>query len=923
MLSVSLAGQAAAQQPTPSGRVTEEVTVTGSLLQGTGMATPTPVTALSSDELDVLAPGQMVEAIAALPQFLDNHLPDDGGAFSTTAGQSFVNLRGIGSNRMLVLLDGRRVVPSSQQGGVNINLFPKAVIQRVEVVTGGASAAYGSDAVTGVANFILNRDYQGIDAHVQTGATSRRDRDTYEGSLGGGFDVGRRGHMLISADHFHSDGVFGWDNRDWMQSYSELDNPNGTPAEITVPNARTTLYTYGGLIPSGPLRGTTFRSDGTPATFRRGDIVDPPFTQSGGDGVDPLIENEIYPETKRNGGFLYFDYDVTDNITAFAQAMYGQSTVQYLVSELRLYSPFGTQATIFRDNAYLPESIQTAMDDAGIESFSFHRMSSFDDWTDVEYTQNTTKAYTVGVDAALGEWQFNTYLQYGRNKRLLEGYQARLDRIYQALDAVVDPATGRIVCRSTLTDRGDGCEPLNLFGRGQMSDEARDYVLDTKVGYMLTTQRYAEFSADRLVLPDRSAGPIGVATGASYREDTMFADVLPPGLSGMPTLAEVNYRGLPARQAGSPFIFQQANMLVTSGGYDVREVFAESLVPLVARRAAAQSLSVDLAARYADYSGSGGILAWKGGLDWQITPGFRFRATRSRDIRAANLGERFDQQKTDGSYDDPWLGTEHTPVERTVSGGNPSVDPEKSDTSTFGIVFQPSGLQGLDMSVDWYDVQIKDAIDQVGGQQIIDLCYQEGSFCNLLKQAPSTGEILRVDNIFVNLVQANVTGVDFELGYRKSLGAGALNFRFLGSYLGEHSFTDQFGNKVDSAGETADSSLPEWQGVFNAGYSRGPFNIVINERYIGSGVRDLTEVEGIDIDDNSVDAVWYTNLRFSYDIETGGGSMQVFANVENLFDRDPPLAPGGFSFFSGSHQTNANLFDTLGRRFTLGVRFRL
>lgn len=891
--------------------------MTGTRLQRSGMTTPTPVTTVNAEELDMLAPGQMVEAVAAMPQFLANHLPDDGGAFSTTAGQSFVNLRGIGSNRMLVLLDGRRIVPSSQQGGVNINLFPEAVIDRVEVVTGGASAAYGSDAVTGVTNFILNRELTGFEANVQGGITSRRDRDNYEVSLGGGVDLGERAHMLLAVDHYRSDGVFGWDTRGWMQDYAEIGNPNGVPAEITVPNVRTTLYTYGGLIPSGPLAGTRFRSDGTPAVFERGEIVDPPFAQSGGDGVNPLRDNEIYPETKRNGGFLFLDYELTDNLTAYVQGVYGQSTVTYVVSELRLYSPFGTQATIYRDNAFLPESIQTAMDAAAIDSFPFHRMSSLDDWSDEEFAQNTTRSFTVGLDAELGEWQINGYMQYGRNKRLVEGFQPRLDRVYQALDAVVDPATGRIVCSSTLANSGDGCEPLNLFGHGQMSDESLGYILDTAVGYLLTRQQFAEVSANRLVLEDRAAGPIGVVAGVSYRQDSLVADILPPATLTMPTLAEVTYRGLPPGQAGSPFVFQQANLLVTSGGYDVRELFAETLVPVVS------SLNLNVAGRYADYSGSGAISAWKAGIDWDITSSVRFRATRSRDIRAANLGERFDRQRTDGSYDDPWTGVEHTPVERTVSGGNPSVDPEKGDTSTFGIVYQPANVDGLSVSVDWYDVEIKDAIDQVGGQQIIDLCFEEGSFCELLKQDPVTNEVLRVDNLFVNLVRANVAGVDVEVAYSRSLGEGDLSLRLFGAYLDEHSFTDQFGNTIDSAGETGDSSLPEWQAVLNVAYSRGPFRLSVNERYIGSGARDLTEIAGIDIDDNNVDAAWYTNLRMAYDVDTLGASMEVFANVENLFDRDPPLAPGGFSFFSGAAHTNANLFDTLGRRFTIGVRLEL
>jgi iron complex outermembrane receptor protein len=901
----------------------EEVLVTGTRIQRNGMSTPTPVTSVSADELAVLAPGQLVEAVAAMPQFLDNHLPADGGAFNTNAGQSFLNLRGIGSSRMLVLLDGRRVVSAGQQGAVNINVFPEAAIERVEVVTGGASAAYGSDAVAGVTNFILNTDYVGFDANVQTGRTSRNDGDTTEISLLGGLELGDRSHLLIAGDHYETDGVFGWDKRSWYRDYAELDNPAGPPDQITVPNARTTLYTYGGLIPSGPLARTQFLPDGTPAPFEAGELVDPPFAQSGGDGVNPYRDNELYPTQERSSVFLHFNRDLTDNVNGYFQATYGNSEAEYKVSELRLYSPFGTQATIYRDNAYLHEDIQAAMDDAGIESFSFHRMSSFADWTDIEHTENTTRSFTVGIDAELNQWTLGAYTQYGRNKRFLAGYQARLDRIYQALDAVIDPATDEIVCNSTLTNPNDGCVPLNLFGYGQMTQQAREYVLDTTTGFTNTRQNFTEISADRDWLPDRQAGPIAFAVGASYRRDTLDAQWLPPAsTTTMPTLDEVSYRGLPARQAGSPFIFQQANILAAAGGYDVSEAFSEALIPLV-NRPDGRTVNLNVAARYADYDGSGGIWAWKTGIDWEITESVRLRATQSRDIRAANLGERFDRTITDPSYDDPFVGEEHTPIERTISGGNPNVAPEKSDTTTIGVVIQPQSVSGLSLSFDWFDVSIEDAIDQVGGQLIIDLCYEEGSYCFLLSQDPNTGRVLRVDNIFINLVEARVSGVDFEIGYNRQLsGGGSLSMRYFGAYLGEHSFTDQFGVKVDSAGQTGNSSLPEWQGVLSAVYRKGPFALQLTERYIGSGARDNREIEGIDIDDNSVDGVFYTNLRFSYELASLGEGTEFFATAENLFDEDPPLAPGNFSFFSGASQTNAALFDRLGRRYTVGMRLR-
>lgn len=561
-----------------------------------------------------------------------------------------------------------------------------------------------------------------------------------------------------------------------------------------------------------------------------------------------------------------------------------------------------------------------------LTSFPFNRMSSLADWADVESTQNTTKSYTTGFELDRGGWLLEGYYQYGDNTRLLRGYQPRLDRIYRALDAVRHPTTGEIVCYSSIAFPDDGCKPVNLLGSGQTSQEGIDYIFDTASGYLTTEQEYVELVASRDLFADREVGAVSAAAGITYREDTLDANIYPPQLgTTMPSAASVPYRGFPAALSNTPFIFQQANMLQTSGDYNVRELFAEALVPVVR---SATSLDLNLAARYADYSGSGGIPAWKVGVDWRINDAVRLRATRSRDIRAANLGERFDRQRTDGSYDDPWIGgVNHTPIDRTISGGNPSVDPEKSDTMTLGVVFQPELASGdVSFAVDWYDTAIKDAINQVGGQNIVDLCFDLNSFCELVTRDSPDGRITRIDNIFVNLDEARVTGVDFEVSYQRSVnwfGGGSIRMRFLGSHLMENSFTDQFGIKVDRAGETGDSSLPEWQGNLSFMYMKGGLSVGIIERYIGSGVRNVLDVEGVDIDETSVDSATYTNLNVSYDLETERNlAIEIFGIVENAFDADPPLSPNNFSFFSGTRQVNGNLFDLQGRRYTMGMRFR-
>ena len=414
-----------------------------------------------------------------------------------------------------------------------------------------------------------------------------------------------------------------------------------------MPNVRSTMYTYGGIIRSGPLAGTVFDPDGTPREFRVGELVDrnDPNVQVGGDGVNKFADNEgVILENARRNGFTYFSYDLNDRLTAYVQGIWGRSELNTHVSQLRMTPVYGTQLTIFRDNAFLPESIQMAMDEAGVDSFPFNRQSSYADWTDIQASENTTESITTGVNADIGEWSFRTYYQYGKNRRELTAWQPRLDRVFEAVDAVVHPNTGEIVCRSTLVDPTSRCQPLNLFGEGQMSRESIAYIHtrygpdEPKSGFTETDQHVLEATIDGDVNVFRGLwgiDEIPVAAGISYRKEGLNAEITHD--VHMPTLDQINYRGFPPGLSGDPFNFQHANMLEASGEYSVREAFVETLVPLVSSAHFAESLNLSLAARYADYSGSGGIWAWKTGVDWQVNSDLRFRVTRSQDVRAANL----------------------------------------------------------------------------------------------------------------------------------------------------------------------------------------------------------------------------------------------------------------------------------------------
>jgi outer membrane receptor protein involved in Fe transport len=424
-----------------------------------------------------------------------------------------------------------------------------------------------------------------------------------------------------------------------------------------------------------------------------------------------------------------------------------------------------------------------------------------------------------------------------------------------------------------------------------------------------------------------------VAAGASYRRDWFNQNVTPTELqagTNMPAVGEnIGYRGLPQAYRGIDNIFERGPSTSPSGGYYVWEVFGEALVPLAVDRKFARTLDLNTAVRYANYQGSGGIMAWKLGLDWAPLNDVRFRATASRDVRAGTLSERFDTTRGPGTVTDPFSGTNVPQVFSQIAGGNPGVKPEKADTLTFGAVYQPSWLTGFGISADVYDIDIKDAIGQLTVQNIVDQCFAGvQSLCALISR-DSDGAINEIRNVFINIAQAKTRGIDIETFYNRPItlfgGNETLRVRAFATYVAENSTIAQAGApKIDRAGQTGpagagggNNGAPDWQANVSLGYSNGGFSASIQERYISSGMYNSTYTAA-DINDNTVDAAYYTNLRLGFESELNNGTgYEIYANVTNLFDADPPLAPG--FIFTGTSHTNTTLFDTIGRRYNLGV----
>jgi iron complex outermembrane receptor protein len=996
----ALAQDEAEPAPVASGDSGDtSITVTGSRIRADGMQAPVPVTVVDAQEIETLSPGALITGVSQLPQFYGNQTPNSGNFF-LRSGYGSLNLRGLGVNRTLTLLNGRRVPSTSAFGGVDINLFPEAMIASVETTTGGASAAYGTDAVAGVVNFILDTNFSGLEVSGQIGVTDRGDGRNYEVSAAYGQSfAGGRGHFLVSAEYYEQEGIHNYRSRDWYQAWGTLGAGTAANPYRFSPNVASINSSFDGIIsaPGTAIHGLAFDRSGNTAPFvlgtpSQGALGAPGarHVRTAGASGDDLADEvfTLYPDLDRYSVFAYGEFEATETFKLFAQYLHGRTGIFSYNTPRGSFQGQPTSLTIFSGNPYLPANVQALMTANNIPSFTFRRMGSIEDvgqmYLDDTTTQHiATAGFEWEMDGGLfNGWQVDGFWQYGHSKRDWRQLGLRVDRIFAAVDAVRD-AGGNIVCRvSTFAAGADafpGCRPLNLFGRGNASAAAVDYVVGFEPGRTINTPLYFpdtgfslgedysyETSVEKVNLTtfkqhfvelsgsgnlfDLWAGPVAVAFGGSYRKDVIrqiVQDVTNPA-SNHDTFrpvrcneASIGLRGVSPPDCANTVGVQFSKVSNINGKADVWEAFAEVLIPLVDTEMFSANLSG--AGRWADYSGSGTIWAYKGGAEIGFMDMFRLRGTYSRDVRAANLSERFDKTGGTATIDDPRTpGVVEALTVTRFSGGNPNVRPEEADTITLGGVFRPGFIPGLSASVDWYKIKIAGAISQVGNQAVLNRCFLENAqeFCDLVT-LDGSGNIILVGDVFVNVAQAAVSGVDAELSYTTPLslfggGSETIGFRAFASWLTERSETNSSGVTTDFAGQTGATQgsqvyLPyaDFKATGSLTYRSGGFSTLLQARYIGEGIQDVcgagrcAPASTIVIEDNTVADVLYLDFRIGYTFDLGGSDVELFANVTNLTDEAPPVTPSYSAFTGYSTQHNASLYDVLGRRFTVGVKMRM
>lgn len=895
--------EAASAKEADNGEAGDEIVVTASRIARAGFDQPTPTTVIGEIELREGARPNIQQVLNDQPQFRQTTTPQVSNG-NTSTGTAPVDLRGLGSARTLTLINGRRFV-----GENNLNFVPTGLVERIEVVTGGASAAWGSGAVAGVVNIILDDDLEGAKLEGQTGISSRGDGERYglQGSYGTGF-AGGAGHFMFGVEYVDDKGVLDRNSRRNL----------GSPAIVRVnPTSTTDLSTrltrdvnYGnlasdGLITTGVLAGQIFNPDGTLRPFRGGVPLGaarfPAQMVGGADGVGLFDDVSASTPFDRLSAYGRVSYEI-GAATIWADASYGRSTTDAPFVPDFTVAPLTIQST----NPFLSPTIRSQLAAAGQTSFTLGRV--FNDVLMLNFdTVRENKEGAIGIEGEFGDSGFKYSAHYSHGEvdsdQKLENSRIAAN-FTRAINAV--SSNGQIVCAvnadAIATNDDPACRPINPFGRGNASPEAVDYITGTQQALSVNKLDAlgAEVQGDLFSL---WAGPVTVAFGAEARWEKQSSSRNADAVAGIFALP----------------VFTSD----LSGKFDVKEGFVEVALPLVDAEGKAK---VDLngAARYSDYSNSGGIWSWKVGGTARLFDSLLLRATRSRDIRSPSVTDLFSvlrinvaplvDQDTAGRSGTPGYNPTPSTV-TTFSGGNPDLQPEVSKTLTIGATFSPEFVRGLNLSVDYYDIDIGGAISTLSASNLTLACARGSQpACDRVIRNATTGTVETVFSNAQNIASFSTRGVDLELSYSMEMSdiseslPGSLRVRALATYIDRFIF-DTGLTRTDTAGDVGDAtanSIPKWRGTLSANYQTDAVGFDLRFRYVDGGKynRLLTTLVNNDISSRT-----YVDVGARYILND---RLTVFGNVNNLFDVAPPISTAG-----NPH------FDVIGTYFTLGVRVGL
>ena len=978
----------------------ETVVVSASRISIAGYTAPTPVSVIDSGQLQQAANADIGQTLRQLPMMGTAQSPQNGtqgnAGNSGAVGISSINLRNLGVTRTLVLIDGEREVWAGVQYGVDLNTIPNSLIQRVDVVTGGASAAWGSDAVAGVVNLVINKNFTGLKGSIDLQDTGDDLRRQYGFTVTNGFDLlGDKAHVEWAVDYSDAPDTAYMAQLHWFNNPAQVANLSPTgPRNIIVQGAGNSS-TPGGIINGGvtnagaastALNGIQFGPGGAISSFTAPNCQFysnanlPPYqatttTKSntgcfGGSTNQSLSPSQIglatYPLLTETGLF-YGSYKFTPDIQASVMLQY--SKVGATGSSLVIQQ----NATIQRDNAFLPPSILAQMVAANLKTITVTSVGTASTQggfiqptpglgveqfgnsvgTPVEITNRTFYRGVFSLDGALGnDWSWNSSYQHSET-HLHEHYTSiEITQNYaNAIDSVVVTganqgasglAIGSIACRSTLTNPANGCVPLNPFGLNVITPQAVAYVVDHNDYYLLNMEEDTARASMQGVLPwdFTGAGAPALAFGVDYRKETMVSTADPLGSLG-------------ALGGG--------NFVPIRGEYNIMEGYGELDIPIL-KDSIVNDLNANMAGRMTSYSTSGLVETWKLGLTSQINEDFRLRSTLSFDIRAPDLAELFNVIPASGGQID-YLTGNTAAVALSEAAGNTALQPEKAITWSVGAVLTPHWVPGLTLSFDWYNINVKNIIVAPsttfertaclagtplpdGTPSVRGTNYNGGAgnpnsgtgYCADWRYNPTNPAIATNSNPnglqFVYTFPYNngflmTSGLDFDADYATDFLDGNLALHLMGNYTDEETETE-FGvttasgaqAKYDFAGSLSNGSLfagvPKLHFNLSATYAEGPWSGTVQTRYLSSAHLVNGWTSGVQVSNNAVPQVSYLDLRASY---KWNDNIQFYAAVDNVLDTPPPSTVSYSPSNNAYTTTNPSIYDVLGRMWHGGIRF--
>ncbi|MCP8891211.1 TonB-dependent receptor domain-containing protein [Sphingomonas faeni] len=939
------------EQATVAPEADDSIVVTGSRIRRPDLESASPVAVIDSQQIQSQGIVNTQDLLAKLPQVGIPGLSRTNSNFLTTGnGVATINLRNLGDSRTLVLVNGRRFVPGvAGTSIVDVNNIPADFVERIEVVTGGASAIYGSDAIAGVVNYVTKTDMQGITARAQYGLTSRGDNPNYTASITGGTKFGEddRGSIIVNGTYSKDLGL--------------LSNKRGISAE-DCSNLGCGPQSYSSYSAQGRFELRNGANASTNAGGYASNLFsfnpDNSVVSGGGTGFNRNSVRRISTPTERYLAAGAAQYKFSDSVTAFLEGTYAKTKSSSQIEALALDSQLDTGVGYGIDNPYIPASIRQQIIARNSDGIASNDVTSIDfrrRQNEVFSRSNTNDRDTFRIaggfrGAISPKWSYEVSGVYGQLKDRTSSQDIDITKYANALDAVTD-ATGTIVCRDAAA-RAAGCAPINLFGYNTASAAASNYVqADVAREVAIKNTQFvanASLNGSLLTLP---YGDVRVAFGGEYRREK----------------SAENWDAL--TNAGQNSGNQTPD---TVGSFNVKELFGEIDIPILKDLPFVNSLSLQGAARYSDYSTIGNVFSWNAGAEYSPVRGLRFRGNYAIANRAPNINELFSSaSETFPAVQDPCDGVtaastgtyanacrqipaiaaavrnggtfQYTLADTQgingFDGGNRNLQEEKGKTLTLGAVIAPDQVRGFSLTVDYFDIKLTNAIGIIPRSTSIQQCLltSEPQFCNNVIRYDNTGYIRTVNAQNINIADTKTRGIDVNLRYGRALGL-TTDDRLDLSVL----YTHTLRYKTQS-----DPAAPAYSGVGNleygaafrdkvnatATYSAGPYSVNWTTTYLSPMV-DTVRDEFADYADqiglspeiaahNEIASRFYHDVQLRARVGEESRQMEMFFGVTNLFDRKPPkLEDTVFYGTITGTTTAADVYDPIGRRFYVGAQLK-